>query len=68
MTSPVYSALPQELLLEVDPMRPATKIQHFLSANNSWYLIKDKKKLLPQGERNARMKMNENTIKDLIWQ
>ncbi len=24
MTSPVYSELPQELLLDVDPMRPTT--------------------------------------------
>lgn len=28
MTSPVYSALPQELLLEAEPRRPGTKQRH----------------------------------------
>lgn len=31
MTSPVYSALPQELLLDVDPMRPEGKTFRYFS-------------------------------------
>lgn len=34
MTSPVYSALPQELLLEADPRRPAIKTQRHLWTNS----------------------------------
>lgn len=30
MTSPLYSELPQELLLEVEPMRPETQERNWL--------------------------------------
>lgn len=42
MTSPIYSALPQELLLEADPRRPKRKTPFIKKKTTQGYLIKDK--------------------------